>query len=154
MPEPAAEVELQQQEVQIEGRGVEAPEALNVEVQEQAPERPVKVLEEQGVDAWIDKYATSEYLDGDWLIETNLGTQQSIEAYKACLVFRPTKRERYGVLLTPYLGIASLSDALNFKLGSPSESFAYFPLGLPRADAPLLVHSQLANMMMSHIWSS
>ena len=79
-----------------------------------APERPVKVLEEQGVDAWIDKYATSEYLEGDALIDTTLGTKQSIEAFKACLVFRPTKRDRYGVLLSPYLGIASISEALNF----------------------------------------
>jgi len=83
-----------------------------------------------------------------------LGSKQQIETYKACLVFRPTQRDKYGVLLKEFLGVASIEDALKFKLESKMASFAFFPLGLPKADLIPHAHCLLSNLMLSRTWST
>ena len=130
----------------------QAPKQGEVHHQVVAQQLMEQVKEPFCINQWLEEKVTEEYLKGDDKVKTTLGTIKDIKEYQACLVFRPTPRETYGVLLREYLGIASIEDAVNFNFGPKKEAYAFYPLGLPEANKGTPVHDVLCTMMQERVW--
>ena len=92
------------------------------------------------------RWCTPEKLGGSELVtvQDRDGTEKVIEARYVALVFAPEKRRGGGVLFTHVYPLVDVRDSfLDFIEHGAEDSLAFYPLGIPLEDRPVL-HLELA----------
>ena len=107
------------------------------------------------LEQWLAQYVNEKILKGSALVTPtykNAKNRDPIPEYQAVHIFRPTNaRGELGVMLTEYLGIASLKEIIELFLTQGSKDpIAIFPMGIPIAHA--VVHNLAGTWMLSKQW--